>query len=312
MSIFNQKINLFLLIIIALYIIIYIISKIECKLCKINSFFIKNDKSDEKIKLVFISDFHNKKYKNGYNDLIDKIVNTNPDYIILGGDFVDFSVFQNKNNVVDLDNSLVFFNKLGEKFKNIKENKNYNLKRIFFVFGNHESRLKKRTDNENLVKIYKEFLNTLEKNDIELLDNTKTSLSNEYTISGLSLFDGYYSSLFKRVKLHKHIDQDIIHNFIDDIDENKFNIIAFHKPDYCEDLINYGFDLVLSGHNHGGLINFPIIGPIFSPDIKLFPKYNKGKYTYKNKNVIVSAGIGEHFIKIRVNNIPEICVININ
>ena len=87
------------------------------------------------------------------------------------------------------------------------------------------------------------------------------------------------------------------------------NISSNHE---LKKVIDYGFDLVLSGHNHGGLIKFPIIGSILSPDLVLFPKYNVGIYEYKNKHVIVSAGIGEHFIKIRVNNRPEICVININ
>ena len=88
--------------------------------------------------------------------------------------------------------------------------------------------------------------------------------------------------------------------------------MAFHKPDYAEDLIDYGYDLVLSGHYHGGLINIPFIGAVISPDFKLFPKYSIGNYKYKDSNVIVSAGLGEHFLKIRVNNTPEIVVINID
>lgn len=312
MSILNNKILIFILIIIALYIIIYIISKIECKLYKINTFNVKNNKNDQKVKLVFISDFHNKKLKKEYQEFIDSIVSINPDYIIFGGDFVDFSTVQSKRCIVKYKNTLKFFDKLSKKYQELSNKKNYNLKGIFFGFGNHELRLKNRTDNDKLINIYNEFIEALHKNDIKILEDCTFTLEDGITISGLNLYDGYYKNLFEKNPINEHIDKSILDKHFSSLDNNNFNIMIFHKPDYCEDLINYGFDLVLSGHNHGGLINFPIIGPVFSPDLKLFPKYNAGYYGYKNGSVIVSKGIGEHFIKIRVNNLPEICVININ
>ncbi|MBR4314699.1 MAG: metallophosphoesterase [Lachnospiraceae bacterium] len=312
MSILDNKILLIFLIIIALYIIIYIISKIECKLYKINTFDVKNIKNNQKIKLVFISDFHNKKFKNDYSEFIDSIVSINPDFIVFGGDFVDFSTVQSKRCIVKYKNTLKFFDKLSKKCYEIMSTKNYNLKGIYFGFGNHELRLKNRIDNNKLIGIYNEFIDCLHKNDIKILEDGTLKLIDGITISGLNLYDGYYKNLFEKNPIHDHIDRSILDKHFSNLNKNDFNIIMFHKPDYCEDLINFGFDLVLSGHNHGGLINFPVIGPIFSPDLKLFPKYNVGLYGYKNGNVIVSKGIGEHFIKIRVNNLPEICVININ
>ena len=311
MSIFNNKIIIFLIIILSLYIIIYVISKIECKLCKINTFYIKNDKNSDKIKLIFISDFHNKKFKNGFKDLIDSIISLNPDYIVFGGDFVDFSTIHSKKNEVKYKRSMDFIEKLAKKYEEIKDNKNYNLKRIFFGFGNHELRLKSRTDNIELIGIYNSFIKHIMDCGVKLLDDTTFKLSDGITISGLNLYEGYYKNMFERNNLHKSIDKEIINKHFHNLDKNNFNIMVFHKPDYCENFIDYGYDLVLSGHTHGGLINFPLIGPIFSPDLDLFPKYNSGLYKYKNKSVIVSSGIGEHFIKIRVNNRPEICLINI-
>lgn len=312
MSILDNKILIFILIIFTLYIIIYIISKIECRLYKINTFNVNNIKNNQKFKLVFISDFHNKKFKNEYSEFVDSILSINPDYIIFGGDFVDFSTVQSKRCIVKYKNTIRFFNKLANKCNEIICSKNYNLKGIYFGFGNHELRLKYRTDNEKLIGIYNEFIDCLHKNNIRLLEDGTYKLQEGVTISGLNLYDGYYKNLFEKNPIHNHIDNSILDKHFSNLNKNDFNIMMFHKPDYCEDLIDYGFDLVLSGHNHGGLINFPIIGPIFSPDLKLFPKYNAGYYNYKNGSIVVSKGIGEHFIKIRVNNLPEICVININ
>lgn len=312
MSILNNKILIFVFIIITLYIIIYIISKIECKIWKINTFNVKNSKNSQKFKLIFISDFHNKKLKNEYEEFINSIISVNPDYIIFGGDFVDFSTVQSKRCIVKYKNTLLFLNKLSKKIREIHGSKNYNFKGMYFGFGNHELRLKSRTDSEKLIGIYDEFINCLHNNNIQLLEDKTIELTDGVTISGLNLYDGYYKNLFEKNPINDHIDKSILDRHFDKLDKNNFNIMVFHKPDYCEDLINYGFDLVLSGHNHGGLINFPIIGPIFSPDLRLFPKYNAGHYKYNDGNVVVSKGIGEHFIKIRVNNQPEICVININ
>ena len=312
MIILSSKIILFFVIIFGLFIIICIISKIECRLCKISTFKLSTAKNDDSVKLVFISDFHDKKYKNDYSEILNKILSINPDYIVLGGDFVDFSVFQGKFNKVKYKNSIKFIENLSEFINDKEKENNYNLKSIYFAFGNHELRLKKRIDNINLVSSYNEFIKCLTDNNIKILDNNTYDLTDNVTISGISLYDGYYKGLLKRKSINKHIDKSLIDKYFKNLDKNKYNIMVFHKPDYCEDFIDYGFDLVLSGHNHGGLINFPIVGPIFSPELKLFPKYNVGLYTYKNKNVIVSSGIGEHFIKIRVNNIPEICDIRID
>ncbi len=312
MKFLDSKFLIFFIIIFSLFFIIFVISKIECSLCKINTFSIKNDKNKSKAKIVFISDFHNKKYANNYKDLIDKMLDPNPDFIVLGGDFIDFSNYQNRSNKALYKNTIDFFNALGDRFRSIKNDADYELKDIYFVLGNHELRLKSRTDNKELVAVYNELMNCLETNDITLLDDKMYNAVDGITISGLNLYNGYYKSTVSKISDLKKLDKETIDYYFDNIDDDNFNVMVFHKPDYCEAFIDNGFDLVLSGHNHGGLINFPIIGPIFSPEFKLFPKYSLGLYEYNKKHVIVSAGIGEHFIKIRINNWPEICVVNID
>ena len=312
MSKFFSPIFRFLSIIISIYIIIYIISKFECLTYVISNYDIINTKNDKSIKLVFLSDFHNKKYPGNNQLLIEDIIKINPDYIILGGDFIDFSSIQSKLNNSKYKNTISFINNLSKRINENKANPDFKFKRMIFGFGNHELRLKERTDNEFLVSIYNEFIDCLTKNDVLILYDDIYDLDDNFSISGLNLYHGYYRNIFSERPNIKHIELDILDKYFKDIDMKKFNIMAFHKPDYCEDFLNYGYDLVLSGHNHGGLIKFPFIGPIFSPDLELLPKYNHGLYTINDKYAIVSSGIGEHFVKLRVNNRPEICVINIH
>lgn len=45
-----------------------------------------------------------------------------------------------------------------------------------------------------------------------------------------------------------------------------------------------------------------------SPD---FPKYDRGCYEEGNSTMLLSGGLGNHTLKIRVNNIPEIMVVEL-
>ena len=292
----------------SLLIIIFIISKIECNSYKLSIFDIKNNKNESKLKIIFISDYHNKAYSDKLEKLLYDIKDLKPDYIILGGDFINFSKFQSLQNKLGIENTYIFISRLLDICRDKADG---SLKGVFFSFGNHELRLKNRIDRVDFKEEYNKFIRFLIDNNILMLDDNFYDIDNNVSLYGLSLYEGYYNKLFSKKTTYKHIDDKILSEYFKDFDDSKFNIILFHKPDYAEDLIDFGFDLVLSGHYHGGLINFPMLGPVISPDLKLFPKYSMGQYTYKMKNIVVSSGLGEHFLKIRVNNIPEVVVINI-
>ena len=84
-----------------------------------------------------------------------------------------------------------------------------------------------------------------------------------------------------------------------------------HDPDYFPEYAKWGADLTVSGHVHGGLIILPCLGGLISPMIRFFPKYYKGDYSMENSHMIVSAGLGLHTLKIRVNNQPDLVTINL-
>ena len=66
---------------------------------------------------------------------------------------------------------------------------------------------------------------------------------------------------------------------------------------------------MLSGHVHGGIARLPWIGGVISPSLRLFPKYDAGKFREQNGTMILSRGLGTHHIRLRFFNIPEISVI---
>lgn len=90
------------------------------------------------------------------------------------------------------------------------------------------------------------------------------------------------------------------------------NILLAHKPHFFSDYANLGFDLILSGHAHGGQWRIPFtkIG-IYAPGQGLFPKLTSGIHTIGDTKMIISRGLGNSECPLRLFNRPEIVVIDI-
>ena len=93
--------------------------------------------------------------------------------------------------------------------------------------------------------------------------------------------------------------------------ETIYQILLAHNPVYFQRYAEWGADLTLSGHLHGGIIRLPLIGGVITPQAKLFPRYCAGKYEIEDKTLIVSRGLGTHTVPIRFNNPPELSVIHL-
>ena len=298
MIMFSPIITIFI-IIFTLFIIICFRSKYEkSHFNNIKLSFLSN-KIDKNYSFVFLTDLHEKEYGHNNNTLINYVNNLNKD-IIIGGDFITFTRRNNRSNVSYTKNTINLINNISK------------INNIYYAFGNHELRLKyKQDDNDSLKNAYNEFISTLDKNNIKLLDNSFIDLDNNIRLYGFTLKNKYY-------KKRKNLDIDYkdlvlkdINDIIGKLDNTKYNICLLHNPDYADMFIDHGFDMVLSGHHHGGLIRLPFVGSILSPDMRLLPKYSKGLYHYKNKILIVSGGLGEHTVKIRLNNKCELYTITI-
>ena len=99
-------------------------------------------------------------------------------------------------------------------------------------------------------------------------------------------------------------------------DENNLKITAIHEPlvfeEYSPD--SWG-DLMLAGHNHGGTVKIPMIGPLYTHDGGFLPDrgghYVSGRYEVQGRPLIISSGLENKNI-MRINNQPEIVIVDIN
>lgn len=70
-----------------------------------------------------------------------------------------------------------------------------------------------------------------------------------------------------------------------------FRILLSHSPDLFYKAQHWGVDLMLSGHNHGGQIRFPVIGPVFMPS-RHSRRFDRGFFRQNGTLLHVSEGVG--------------------
>ena len=160
----------------------------------------------------------------------------------------------------------------------------YEIAPIYAVSGNHEN------DNLN----YKNLLDqTYLKCNVTILDNKSTTLTlNSDTITITGYTDGY--SL----------------NGLPVADSNHFNILLYHYANHFDYVAAKNYNLVISGHAHGGIVRIPLIGGLIANDGTLFPKYDAGIYTSDSSTMILSRGLGDTDIP-RFFNRPELVFITL-
>ncbi|MBQ7031323.1 MAG: metallophosphoesterase [Bacilli bacterium] len=239
----------------------------------------KIPKSFNNYRIIQISDFHNTISKKLTNQLVEEITREEPNIIVITGDLID-----SRRTNVD-----VAINFLG-KIKDIAP--------IYYVSGNHESRI---SEYETLKK---------EMNDlgINLLDNEVIEIQKKDDIINLIGIDD--PSFSNTIEVD---DCEIIEDQIKSVnyDEDFYTILLSHRPEVFKTYVNENINLIFSGHAHGGQIRLPFIGGIFVPNQGFFPKYTSGKYEEKNTTMIVSRGIGNSLFPFRINNRPELIVVEL-
>ncbi|MGH7129460.1 MAG: metallophosphoesterase, partial [Planctomycetaceae bacterium] len=88
------------------------------------------------------------------------------------------------------------------------------------------------------------------------------------------------------------------------LETEAFRLLLSHTPDNLSWARSQGIDLMLSGHNHGGQVVLPVLGPVYSPS-RYGVQYAAGTFWRPPTLLHVSRGVaGRH--PLRWNCRPEI------
>ena len=85
----------------------------------------------------------------------------------------------------------------------------------------------------------------------------------------------------------------------------------YHKPRSPKLKKEVMEDLILSGHYHGGVVRLSEHYGLSSPQYLFLPPFCCGDFHKGDQHMIVSAGLGEHTIPLRIHNPRELLVIDI-
>ncbi len=90
--------------------------------------------------------------------------------------------------------------------------------------------------------------------------------------------------------------------------EQPYAILLTHYPHQAVTAADSGFALALCGHAHGGQVRLGKRG-LFAPGQGLLAKYISGAYAVGNMTVVVSRGLGDSSLPIRIQNSAHLPVV---
>lgn len=236
----------------------------------------KIPKEFDGFRIVQISDLH----ASVVPGLVGEVKSEDPDIVVFTGDLV--------HDKGSFEPAIILAKKLSI------------LTDVFFVTGNHDLR---RSD-------YDKFQDALNKTGTITLHDQSAIIERDgvqITITGIK--DPLSED---KNKIAENIENSV--NKI--VKTDNYHIALFHRANHMDSLHNKGFDLIISGHMHGGQIRLPNGRGVCAPKSSwgsgspmLFPKYFGGHYTHDDMDMIVSRGIGNPMIIPRFFNRPELTVI---
>lgn len=240
-------------------------------------------------RIVQISDLHNAKFGKNNKRLIDKVRECDPDIIVLTGDLVD-------SNHTNVDRAVQFVDEI------------LKICPVYYVTGNHEYWLE--------ASEYDELMSGLTGAGAVILDDQVVEISRgdaKFRLVGLddkSLADGTLEALLSDESIrHDQAGQKEKTADNEVSGEKAITVVLAHEPQYLARYAGTGVDFVFSGHAHGGQFRLPFVGGIVAPDQGFFPEYTAGEYYMDGTEMIVSRGLGNSVIPVRLFNYPEIvCV----
>ena len=240
------------------------------------------------LRAVIIADLHNKRYGKDNEKLLAEIREQNPDIILVAGDILTAKPGKS------LEPAVAFLGALAKEFP------------VYYGNGNHEHRLKLYPNTYgDMGERYGQALNDI---GIEPLANSHVVLEDlGIAVYGAEIGKEYY----KRFKLPV-MEDSYLKELLGKRDSRFFTILLAHNPDYFEQYVKWGADLILSGHVHGGVARVPIWGKgVISPGLRLFPKYDGGIFRRGQAVMILSRGLGMHTIPVRLFNPGELWIVDL-
>ncbi len=239
------------------------------------------------IRIVQLSDLHNAEYGPNSDRLVELVERQRPDLIFLCGDMLN----------ADDSNTEI----LTALVRNLSQSAP-----VFFGYGNHEKSWER--------SFGKDLRAILEEAGATVVDNDYVDLELKGCELRIGGYMGYYQAphLTSKDPIQQKKESAFFESFQN---TDRFKLLINHIPtqwvdwDYVD---KYPVDFVFSGHYHGGIIRIPILDRgLYAPYVGWFPPFSKGVFSGSLTTCVLSAGLGTEYHIPRINNPPEIVVVDL-
>ncbi|SFP73487.1 hypothetical protein SAMN05216343_11334 [Oscillibacter sp. PC13] len=235
---------------------------------------ISTEKLEQEIRLAVLADLHSCAYGEDQRELLDAVKAQSPDAVLLAGDIVD--------DMLPEENAWTAISALAADYP------------CFYVTGNHEWWA---GETERICR-------TMEQYGVIPLRGASMcfSTANGQVIRIGGVDDPESGALDAQLA-----------QVGETLDENMFTILMAHRPEGIETYRQYAFDLIVSGHAHGGQWRIPVfLNGLYAPGQGFFPTYAGGRYDMNDTTLVVSRGLARESTKVpRIFNRPELVLIQL-
>lgn len=235
-------------------------------------------------RIAHVSDLHNDEFGEDNGKLLALIEDMQPDMIAITGDLLD-------SRRTSVKKALNFAHGAVQ------------IAPCYYVTGNHESRIEEE---------YGQLEKAMEEAGVIVLRNEKLILEkNGSGIIVAGIDDPRFVLSSDRLAKMENVIGNVLAGLLKDVPEEQFTLLLSHRPELFELYCEYDFDLVLSGHVHGGQFRIPGIGGVIGPGQGILPDYDAGLYSRDNTDMVLSRGLGQSIVPFRINNPPELVMITL-
>ena len=240
---------------------------------------VRSEKVTDNVRVVELADLHNATYGKDNEKLVAKVRALKPDLIFYAGDMMNY-----KNS----DYSVLFT--LSDKLSEVAP--------IYACLGNNEL--------DQYLFEDKSFVKELSSHKVNVLSNEATDVTvGNTTVQLIAVTEGadQYDNPNTNAK-----------KFVESLEPtNNCRICLTHYPElFLNKLLDKNIDIAFTGHAHGGHIRLPKIGGLYSNGEGFLPKLTAGvEEAADGTQVVISRGLGNHNFLPRINNQPELVVVDI-
>lgn len=253
---------------------------------KTTEYSLETDKLTCPVTATVLSDLHFSVFGKDNCRLVKAVRETNPDVILLAGDFFDFH-----HGRTNTERVLKTFNALCD------------IAPVYMAPGNHDMRFNVQTGNN--------FKALAESTAVTVLDGEYKDI--EIKGQRLRLGGIFDHSVYLEDYGDRWYSSPVYEYFKEFEKTDSLTLLMMHRPNtfiYTND--EWNIDAVFCGHDHGGIWQVPLLGGVYAPEQGFLPEYDKGEYWFGRTKMFLSAGLEGYYIVPRLFNRVEILKVTVN